>query len=121
MTSSTVTWTEEIVEAAGVDLHLVKGGQGDPLLIIHSEMGHPGRFRGGNHGRPDRLGPGRPWLPTHTSRRQSGTSDFRLYRQGTSRLCKGVCSYLVVDNPDLGIMIDGLGKTSLIEHEATIV
>lgn len=42
MTSSTVTWTEEIVEAAGVDLHLVKGGQGDPLLIIHSEMGHPG-------------------------------------------------------------------------------
>lgn len=42
MTSSTVTWTEEVVEAAGASLHLIKGGQGDPLLIIHGEIGHPG-------------------------------------------------------------------------------
>lgn len=45
MTASTVTWTEEVVEAAGSKLHLVKGGEGEPLLLFHGEMGHPGWMR----------------------------------------------------------------------------
>lgn len=45
MTTTVATCTEEIVEAAGIQLHLVKGGSGDPLLILHDEMGHPGWLR----------------------------------------------------------------------------
>lgn len=45
MTTSAVTWTEEVVEVAGTKLHIVKGGEGDPLLLIHGEMGHPGWMR----------------------------------------------------------------------------
>ena len=45
MTTTTRTWTEEMVEAAGVQLQLVKGGAGEPLLILHGEMGHPGWLR----------------------------------------------------------------------------
>ena len=40
MTTSAQTWTEEFRTVAGVDLQLVKGGTGDPLLILHDEMGH---------------------------------------------------------------------------------
>ena len=43
--TTTVTWTEEIVEAAGTQLHLAKGGTGEPLLVLHDEMGHPGWLR----------------------------------------------------------------------------
>jgi pimeloyl-ACP methyl ester carboxylesterase len=42
MATSAQTWSEEIVEAAGGAVQLVKGGQGDPLLILHDELGHPG-------------------------------------------------------------------------------
>lgn len=45
MTTSSKPWTEEIVEAAGTRLQLVKGGTGEPLLILHDEMGHPGWLR----------------------------------------------------------------------------
>lgn len=45
MTTATQPWTEEIVEAAGVKLQLVKGGSGEPLLILHDELGHPGWLR----------------------------------------------------------------------------
>ena len=45
MTTSSVTWTEEMVEVAGSRIKLVKGGSGDPLLILHDEMGHPGWLR----------------------------------------------------------------------------
>ena len=45
MTTSTDTWTEESVEVAGISLQLVKGGTGEPLLILHDEMGHPGWLR----------------------------------------------------------------------------
>ena len=42
MTTSSVTWTQEMVEVAGTRINLVKGGTGDPLLVLHDEMGHPG-------------------------------------------------------------------------------
>ncbi|MGQ4809938.1 2-hydroxy-6-oxo-6-phenylhexa-2,4-dienoate hydrolase [Candidatus Entotheonellaceae bacterium PAL068K] len=42
MTISLARWTEETVEAAGLQLHLVKGGTGEPLLILHDEMGYAG-------------------------------------------------------------------------------
>jgi 2-hydroxy-6-oxonona-2,4-dienedioate hydrolase len=46
MTTTTATsWSEEIVEAAGSKLQLVKGGTGAPLLILHDELGHPGWLR----------------------------------------------------------------------------
>ena len=31
-----------MVEAAGTTVQVVKGGSGDPLLILHDELGHPG-------------------------------------------------------------------------------
>ncbi len=31
-----------MVQAAGTTVQVVKGGEGDPLLILHEEMGHPG-------------------------------------------------------------------------------
>jgi pimeloyl-ACP methyl ester carboxylesterase len=42
MTTSAETWTEAIVEAGGTSLQLVKGGTGEPLLMLHDELGHPG-------------------------------------------------------------------------------
>lgn len=41
-TTTSATWTEQIVDAAGVPLHLVQGGSGEPLLILHDEMGYIG-------------------------------------------------------------------------------
>ncbi|MCY4579405.1 MAG: hypothetical protein OXD31_10180, partial [Chloroflexi bacterium] len=45
MTTATSTWTEEIVEVAGSRLQIVQGGSGDPLLVLHDEMGHHGALR----------------------------------------------------------------------------
>ena len=42
MTTTSQTWTEEMVELAGTSIQLVKGGSGEPLLILHDEMGYPG-------------------------------------------------------------------------------
>ena len=42
MATTSVPWTEELVEAAGIKLHIIKGGTGQPLLLLHDEMGHPG-------------------------------------------------------------------------------
>ena len=35
-------WTDERVEAAGASIQLIRGGSGEPLLILHDELGHPG-------------------------------------------------------------------------------
>ena len=45
MTTSSRAWTEDSLEVAGTKLQLVKGGTGEPLLILHDEMGHPGWLR----------------------------------------------------------------------------
>ena len=43
MTTTTAIWTEESRrDAAGVQLHLVQGGSGEPLLILHDEIGYMG-------------------------------------------------------------------------------
>ena len=38
----TQTWTESFVEVAGGKVHLRKGGAGEPLLILHRDIGNPG-------------------------------------------------------------------------------
>lgn len=38
-------WTEEMIEVAGTRVQIVKGGSGEPLLILHDELGHPGWMR----------------------------------------------------------------------------
>ena len=40
MTIGTETWTEETVTLAGSKIQLVQGGSGEPLLLLHDEMGH---------------------------------------------------------------------------------
>ena len=40
MTTTPITWTEDIIAVAGVNLQMVKGGAGEPLLILHDEIGH---------------------------------------------------------------------------------
>ena len=40
-TTAKATFTEEIVQTAGVQVQLRKGGQGEPLLVIPSELGVP--------------------------------------------------------------------------------
>ena len=36
------TWTEERVAVAGAEMQILKGGSGDPLLVLHDESGQPG-------------------------------------------------------------------------------
>jgi pimeloyl-ACP methyl ester carboxylesterase len=45
MTNSPGVWTEEQVEVGGTKLLLHKAGTGDPLLVLHGEMGHSGWLR----------------------------------------------------------------------------
>ena len=45
MATKSETHAEAVVRAAGTELHVVKGGSGDPLLILHDEMGYPGWLR----------------------------------------------------------------------------
>lgn len=45
MTTSARTWSREKVDVAGTTLEVVKGGSGEPLLLLHGELGHPGWLR----------------------------------------------------------------------------
>ncbi len=40
MTTTSENWTEETLKVAGVDLQIIKSGAGEPLLILHDEIGH---------------------------------------------------------------------------------
>ena len=40
--TTTATYTEERVVAAGGEMKILKGGSGEPLLVLHDEMGQPG-------------------------------------------------------------------------------
>jgi pimeloyl-ACP methyl ester carboxylesterase len=42
MAESSQEWREETLRVGETDLHVIKGGSGRPLLILHDEMGHPG-------------------------------------------------------------------------------
>jgi pimeloyl-ACP methyl ester carboxylesterase len=36
-----ITWTRESVETAGINLHLVRGGKGSPIVVLHRDIGTP--------------------------------------------------------------------------------
>jgi len=40
MTATSKTCSEELINVAGVGIQLVKGGTGEPLLVLHDETGH---------------------------------------------------------------------------------
>ena len=42
MTATAPSWTERFVEIAGGQLELLEGGRGDPLLVLHHDIGNPG-------------------------------------------------------------------------------
>ncbi|MCY4654942.1 MAG: alpha/beta hydrolase [Dehalococcoidia bacterium] len=44
-TTAELTHTRHTRELAGIQTALVTGGQGDPLLVLHDETGHPGWMR----------------------------------------------------------------------------
>ena len=60
MTTTQQTWTTHTRELAGLQVSLVTGGQGDPLLVLHDETGHPG------------------WLEWHESLAQSHTLNIPM-------------------------------------------
>ncbi len=41
MTTATA-FTDHMIEAGGVQIQIVSGGSGEPLLILHNQFGHPG-------------------------------------------------------------------------------
>ena len=42
MTTAQQTWTSRTRELAGIQTTLVTGGDGEPVLVLHDETGHPG-------------------------------------------------------------------------------
>ena len=40
--TTTATFTEERLQVAGAEMQVLKGGSGEPLLVLHDEMGQPG-------------------------------------------------------------------------------
>ena len=45
MTITSETWTDEMIDVARARIQLIKGGTGEPLLVLHDELGHPGWMR----------------------------------------------------------------------------
>ena len=45
MTTTAQPWTSSITEVSGSNVELVTGGSGNPLVILHDELGHPGWLR----------------------------------------------------------------------------
>ncbi len=45
MTTSQATWSAETHQVAGAEMQVLKGGSGDPLVVLHDEMGQPGWLR----------------------------------------------------------------------------
>ncbi len=39
MSTGSLTWKEGKTQVAGTGLHIVQGGSGDPILVLHDEMG----------------------------------------------------------------------------------
>ena len=39
MSTGSLTWKEGETQVAGADLHIIQGGSGDPLLVLHDELG----------------------------------------------------------------------------------
>jgi len=42
MAESSKECTESTIHVGGIDLKIIKGGSGRPLLVLHEELGHPG-------------------------------------------------------------------------------
>jgi len=42
MTATSQTYTERFLPIAGGQMHLLQGGAGPPLLILHHDIGNPG-------------------------------------------------------------------------------
>ena len=40
--TTAAAYTQERVQVAGAEMQILKGGSGDPLLVLHDEMGQPG-------------------------------------------------------------------------------
>ena len=38
-------WTEDRIRIGDIDLAVVRGGAGQPLLVLHEELGYPGWLR----------------------------------------------------------------------------
>ena len=43
--TTTASFTEERLQAAGAEIQMLKGGSGEPLLVLHDELGQPGWLR----------------------------------------------------------------------------
>ncbi|SVC83311.1 uncharacterized protein METZ01_LOCUS336165, partial [marine metagenome] len=39
MSTGSLTWKEGKTQVAGADLHIIQGGTGDPILVLHDENG----------------------------------------------------------------------------------
>ena len=36
------SWKEQTVQIAGTELKVIQAGSGQPVLVLHEELGHPG-------------------------------------------------------------------------------
>ena len=45
MTGNTPEWKEQTLRVGGSDLTVVQGGTGQPMMVLHEELGDPGWLR----------------------------------------------------------------------------